>query len=85
MLLADGHDEYKTGCNADIDETIKKEKLWDSWMIISSRESKQIKDLKGYMDIEVEIRGFSESSVETYTYKYMENEQKAEKTFETGR
>ena len=48
-------------------------------MIISSRESEQIKDLKGFMDTEVEIRGFSESSVEAYTYKYMENEQKAEK------
>ena len=79
LLLADGHDEYKTGCNTDIDEAIQKEKLWNSWMIISSRESEQIKDLKGFMDTEVEIRGFSESSVEAYTYKYMENEQKAEK------
>ena len=65
LLLIDGHDEYKTGRNTDIDEAIKKEKLWNSWMIISSRESEPIKDLKGFMDTEVEIRGFSESSVET--------------------
>ena len=79
LLLIDGHDEYKTGCNADIDEAIKKEKLWNCWMIITSRETQQMKDLKGYMDTEVEIRGFNESDVEAYVYKYMENDQKAEK------
>ena len=35
-------------------------------MIITSREAEQIKDLKGCMDTEVEIRGFNESGVEAY-------------------
>ena len=58
LLLIDGHDEYKTGCNTDIDEAIKKESLWSSWMILSSRETDDIRKLKKYMNGELEIKGF---------------------------
>ena len=57
LLLIDGHDEYKTGRNTDIDEAIKKELLGDCWMILTSRETSDIDSLKEYMDAEVQIRG----------------------------
>ena len=77
LLLIDGHDEYKTGRNTDIDEAIKKELLGDSWMILTSRETNDIDSLKEYMDAELEIRGFDDISVKSYVYRYMENTQKA--------
>ena len=52
LLLIDGHDEYKTGTNSDIDDAIKKEKLWNCWMILTSRETTQLVDVKQYMDAE---------------------------------
>ena len=77
LLLIDGHDEYKTGRNSDIDQTIKKELLGDCWMILTSRETNDIDNLKEYMDAEVQIQGFDDISVESYVYRYMENTQKA--------
>ena len=59
LLLIDGHDQYKTGCNTQIDEAIKKESLWNSWMILSSRETDDIRKLKKYMNVELEIKGFN--------------------------
>ena len=59
LLLIDGHDQYKTGCNTHIDEAIKKESLWNSWMVLSSRETDDIRKLKKYMNVELEIKGFN--------------------------
>ena len=77
LLLIDGHDEYKTGYNVDIDEAIRKEKFGDIWMILTSLETEQLYDVKQYMDAEVEIRGFDVHGVRTYIYQYMEDERKA--------
>ena len=77
LLLLDGHDEYKTGYNTDIDDAIRKESLGDIWMILTSRETEQLYDIKQYMDAEVEIRGFDSHSVKSYICQYMENDQKA--------
>ena len=77
LLLIDGHDEYKTGYNVDIDEAIRKESLGDIWMILTSRETEQLYDIRQYMDSEVEIQGFDEHSVKTYVHRYMEDERKA--------
>ena len=78
MLLIEGHDEYKTGRNADIDEAIKKEKLWNCWMILTSRETEQIKDLKKYMDAETEIHGFDKDSIKIFIEQTLESPEKCE-------
>ena len=54
---------YKTGQNTDIDAAIKKESLWNCWMILTSRETEQIKDVKEYMDAEAEIHCFDENNL----------------------
>ena len=66
LLLIDGHDEYKVGRNSDIDQTIEKENLWNCWMILTSRETDDIKVLKEYMDAEVEIHGFDAAGIKQY-------------------
>ena len=74
LLLMDGHDEYKTGRNTEIDEAIQKELLGECWVILTSRETNDLHHLKDYMDAEVEIFGFGESGVESYIGLFMENE-----------
>ena len=79
LLLIDGHDEYKSGTNTDIDDAIRKEKLWNCWMILTSRETTQIGDVKQYMDAEVEIRGFDSTNIKTYVSRSLGGEEIAEK------
>ena len=69
LLLLDGHDEYKVGRNTDIDEAIKKEKLWNCWLILTSRETEKTYELQEYMDAEAEINGFDKKNVESYISK----------------
>ena len=78
MLILDGHDEYTVGRNTDIDKAIMKEKLWNCWMFITSRENDQIKDLKQYMDAEVELYGFNGENARQYATKTIGNKEEAE-------
>ena len=78
LLLIDGHDEYKTGRNTDIDKVIKKQSLWNCWVVLTSRETEQLYDVKQYMD-EVEIQGFDDRSVQDYVFRYMDDDRKAVK------
>ena len=78
LLLIDGHDEYKSGMNSDIDEAIRKEKLWNCWMILTSRETTQLGDVKQYMDAEAEIRGFDSTNIKTYVSRSLEGDTEAE-------
>ena len=78
LLLIDGHDEYKIGRNDDIDNAITKNSLWNCWLILTSRETEQIKGLKEYMDAEVEICGFDDNNVVQYITKYFESKQKTD-------
>ena len=82
LLLIDGHDEYKTGRNTAIDEDIKKEKLWNCWVILTSKETEQIKDIKKYMDAEVEIKGFNGQNVEKYATLCLGSTQKKDDLLE---
>ena len=79
LLLIDGHDEYRVGKNADIDNVITKNSLWNCCLILTSRETEQIKGLKQYMDAEVEICGFDDNNVVQYITKYFWSKQKADK------
>ena len=78
LLLIDGHDEYKTGRNTDIDEAIKKESLWNSWMILSSRDTDDIRKLKKYMNVEVGIKGFDWKGLWDYVTCSLCDESKVE-------
>ena len=78
LLLIDGYDEYKTGRNTDIDEAIKKEKLWNCWIILTSRETEETLKLKEFMDAEVEICGFDPPAVETFIARSMGSDQQTE-------
>ena len=78
LLLIDGYDEYKTGRNTDIDEAIKKEKLWNCWVMLTSRETDDAKLVKEFMDIEIDIDGFSNENVIKYIEKSVENKEKAQ-------
>ena len=78
LLLIDWHDEYKTGRNADIDEAIKKEKLWNCWVVLTSRETEDIDKLKEYMDAEVEICGIDYRTIETFIIRCTGSRQQAE-------
>ena len=85
LLLIDGHDEYKTGRNIDIDEAIKKESLWNCWMLLTSRETEQIKDIKEFMDAEAEIKGFDEINVEAYITRSLGSEEKTKDLLKQAR
>ena len=78
MLILDGHDEYTVGRNSDIDGVIMKEKLWNCWMILTSRETDQIKDFKQYMDAEVELYGFIGENAQEYATKTIGNKEETE-------
>ena len=78
LLLIDGHDEYRIGRNDDIDNVITKNSLWNCWLILTSRETEQIKELKKYMDAEVGIRGFNDKNVVQYITKCFGSKHKAD-------
>ena len=78
LILFDGHDEYKRGRNKDIDEAIEKQKLWKCWVIVTSRESEQIKHVKEYMDAEAEIHGFDGENIKKYLTKSLGSKEKCD-------
>ena len=61
----------------DIDEAIKKESLWKCWMILTSRATEQIKDIREYIDAEAEIQGFDSTGVWNYVRRSLRNDEKA--------
>ena len=78
LIIFDGHDEYKRGRNKNIDEAIEKQKLWNCWMIVTSRESEQIKHVKQYMDAEAEIHGFDAENIKKYLTKSLGSNEKCD-------
>ena len=69
LLLFDGHDEYTPGTNQHIDNAITKDSLADCWIILTSRETKQLIPLREYMNAEAEIKGFDSKGVREYMTK----------------
>ncbi len=76
LILIDGHDEYKMGTNSDIDDAITKDLLPDCWIVLTSRDSKQLKKIEDDMDLKAEILGFDPARVEEYITKYLGSEEK---------
>ena len=69
LILFDGHDEYTPGTNQHIDNAITKDSLADCWIILTSRETKQLIPLREYMNAEAEIKGFDSEGVREYMTK----------------
>ena len=80
LLLIDGHDEYKTGRNSDIDKAIVRDALWNCWLILTSRETEQLRDIRENMDAEAEITGFEGDNIRRYLKRSFGNEEDT-KTF----
>ena len=79
LLVMDGHDEYTPGTNSDIDNIILKRKFGNCSLILTSRETEQIIEIKEYMDIEAEIRGFHSPNVTTYIKQSLGSEEETGK------
>ena len=75
LLLIDGHDEYKTGRNSDIDKAIVRVALWNCWLILTSRETEQLRDIRENMDAEAEIKGFEGDNIRRYLTRSLGNEE----------
>ena len=78
VIILDGHDEYQPGTNSDIDHFIKKEYLRNCGIVLSSRETDHLPEIREYMDTEVEIIGFDKHGVEEYATRYLESEMKCQ-------
>ena len=66
------------GRSTGIDDVVKKETLWNCWVILTSRETEQIKNVKQYMDAETEIHGFDKASVKIFTEQTLQSPEKCE-------
>ena len=83
VIIFDGHDEYKCGTNFDIDHAITKEYLRDCLIILSSRETEVLREIREIVDTEVEITGFDSEGVKEYAAQYfLEMPEKCEELLE---
>ena len=86
VIILDGHDEYQPGTNSDIDHFIKREYLRNCGIILSSRETDRLAEIRQCMDTEVETTGFDEDGVKEYASRYLESEQKCQELLQkTGK
>ena len=76
LLLLDGHDEYTVETNPNIDDVITKDILTDCSIILTSRESKELPEIRCYMDAEAEITGFDSDGIRDYITKYLGSREK---------
>ena len=78
LLILDGHDEYKPGTNRYIDDAIRKKRLRHCWIVVTSRENKDLPSLRDYFDVEAELLGFDKENIEEYITKYLGDKGKCE-------
>ncbi len=71
LLLLDGYDEYKKGTNSNIDNILIRKSLPHSCVLLTSRDIKELIELRPHMDVEAEITGFDPERVEEYMASYL--------------
>ncbi len=64
--------------NEEIDEIIQRDQLGHCCVVLTSRTSDQLRNVRKYMDLEVDILGFDEKTAEIYAGKYLGDHKKAE-------
>ena len=79
LLIIDGHDEYKTGTNSDIDEIVLKRKFGNCSLILTSRQTEGITEIKNHMDAEAEICGFSSQNATEYIAQSLGSDEEMDK------
>ncbi len=75
LLLLDGYDEYKQGTSKDVQNTLSGG-FPLSCILLTSRDTKEVAELKPFMDVEAEITGFDPERVEEYITKYLGSDTK---------
>ena len=81
FFLLDGHDEYEPGTSRDIDKAITKYYLRNCWIIVTSRETKELRRIADFLDAEAEITGFDSERVKEYITKYVGSDEKCDQLF----
>ena len=76
---------FSLGTNTDIDDALKKLSLWNSWIIITSRPSEDLNELRQYIDAEAKILGFTEENIFNYASKFLQNDDSAKKLLAKAR
>ena len=79
LLLLDGYDEYKEGTSCHVDQTISRESLPNTCVLLTSRDIKELVELRQFIDVEAEITGFDPQRVEEYITKYLGSSKKCQK------
>ena len=82
VIIYDGHDEYKRGTNSDIDNSITKDYLRTCMIILSSRETELLAQIREHVNTEVEITGFDKQGVKEYATRYLESSERCEQLLE---
>ena len=86
VIILDGHDEYQPGTNSDIDHLIKREYLRNCGIVLSSRQTDRLPEIREYMGTEMEIKGFDEDGVKGYATRYLGSKQKCQELLQkTGK
>ena len=74
LLIFDGYDEYRHGCNSDIYEIFRGNSLRSCCVLITTRISKA-DELRGGEDLHAEITGFSEVDRETFMLRFLTDDE----------
>ncbi len=79
LLLLDGYDEYNKGTSHDVDNTLSRECFPNTCMLLTSRDTKEVGELRPHIDVEAEITGFDPERTEEYITKYLGSVAKCQK------
>ena len=74
LLIFDGYDEYRHGCNSDIYEIFRGNSLRSCCVLITTRISKA-DELRGAEDLHAEITGFSEVDREIFMLRFLTDDE----------
>ena len=74
LLIFDGYDEYRCGCNSEIYEIFNGKSLRNCRVLITTRISKA-DELRGGEDLQAEITGFSEVDRNDFMRRFLSNDE----------
>ena len=74
LLIFDGYDEYRCGCNSEIYEIFNGKSLRNCRVLITTRISKA-DELRGREDLHAEITGFSEVDREEFMRRFLDSKE----------
>ena len=70
LLIFDGYDEYRSGCDSEIYEIFSGNSLRSCCVLITTRISKS-DELRGGEDVQAEITGFSEVDRKDFMLRFL--------------